>query len=347
MAKNFSKFFQRLQRIYSYILWLIFDPSKEIIDEEKIKKVLIVNLGFIGDLLATTPMIAALARKFGKVDVLIREDMSEALSLNPNVRRLITYTDNFDRNLANVKNGNYDLAVIVWPASLEISNLIRRAKIPYRIGTTQTGLLEGKGYFLTRKVKPSFHAKHKVEENLDIARLVGAENKNPKIEFYFSRKDEQIVSTILRRNKANKFIILHPGKRGKFYAEYSWSLENFAEVANFLISKGFHVVVTGSKDEQRIADEIISSITNKKKVINLTGKLTLKQFGALLKHSELLISIDTASVHMASAFSIPTVVLNVKYPEIWHPWMSKEKYKILISPSASEVIKISLDLIKK
>ena len=347
MVKGFLKF---LQRSISYILWLLLDPAKfKRIERKRIKKVLVINLGFIGDLLATTPMIAALKKNLEcKICVLVRKGMEDVFIDNRNVDKILVYKGSFNEDLSAIRKEKFDLAAIVWPASLRISLLCLFARIPYRIGTTQTGLLEGKGYLLTRKVKPSFHVKHKVQENLDIARLVGADLRKPRIEFYFSKKDAASVNRFLKKNKVRKFIVLHPGKRGKFYAEYSWPLENFAAVANFLIEKhNLSIVITGSREEEKIAKELFSRIKKKDKVAVASGKLTLKEFAALLKKAELLISIDTAAVHIASAFNVPIIALNVKYPKIWHPYMRKERYKILISPSVKEVINSASIFFKK
>ena len=338
-----------LKRQVSYALWFLLEPSKfRKINTSKIKKILIINLGFIGDLLATTPMITALKSKFkAEIIVLIRKKMEDVLSDNPKINKVLTYQDNFQKDVQVLKSEEIDLAVIVWPATFKISLLCLKAGIPYRIGTTQTGLLESNGYFLTRMVKPSFYQKHKVQENLDISRLVNADLKNPKIEFYFSKKDEQFANKFLRKNKIRSFIVIHPGKRGKFYTEYSWPLKKFAEVADYLVERyKTNIIITGAKGEEKIAKEIIRKMKNKKAIIAV-GKLNLKQFGALLKKARLLISIDTASVHLASAFGIPTIVLNAKYPKIWHPWMEKNKYKLLTNPKVNEVLKASSELLKK
>lgn len=327
-----------LARRFFYILWFLFDPSKFVkINPRKVKRILVVNLGFIGDLLATTPMIAAMKKKFkGELSVLVREEMKGLLAGN----EILVYKDDFQKDLQQIKN-KFDLAVIVWPASFKISSLCKKAGIPYRIGTTQTGLLEEKGYFLTRMVKPSCKEKHKVQENLDISRLVGANLANPRMEFYFSKKDGLFINKFLRGKK--RIIVIHPGKRGKFYVEYSWPLDKFARVADYLAEKHkASIVITGAKGEEKIAQAIANKM--KSKPLIATGKLTLSQFGALLKKAKLLVSIDTAAVHIASAFETKVIVINPKYPKIWHPYMSRKRYKLLKHPNVSDVIKASKEL---
>lgn len=347
-----KRLLKALQARVSYFMWLLFDPSKfTSIDKRRIDKVLVVNLGFIGDLLATTPMIRSLSKKFGKICILTRGGMESVLEGNPCISKIISYKNDFQKDLEVIRKENFDLAVIVWPASLKISLLCLQASIPYRIGTTQTGLLEGKGYFLTRRVKPSLHPKHKVEENLDIARLIGIDLRKPKVEFYFSKKDELMVDKFLRKNKVKSpLIAIHPGKRGKFYSEYSWPLKNFTAVADSLVKEyKANIVMTGSKEEEILAKHIIKNMKHKNSAFIASGKLNLKQFGALLKECKLLVSIDTAAVHIASASSIniPIIVLNAKYPIIWHPYIPEEKYRMLNHPKVNSVLSSAEKFLKK
>jgi len=338
---KYKQLLKGIQRRISYLLWLVLDPSKFVkIKHKKIKRILVIDLGFIGDLLATTPMISSLKNKFDvDISVLVNHQMGEVLLGNKDVSQVITYKGKFSDDLESLRRENFDLAVIVWPGSLKVSLLCLLARIPYRIGTTQTGLLEGKGYFLTRKVWPSLMEKHKVLENLDIAALVGAETKNPCVGFSFSKEDERFVERFLFKEKIRgPIVVIHAGKRGKFYVEYSWPPENFAKVADFLIdSYGASVILSGGKGEEAIADKIRSMVQekNKKRVHIVAGKFNLRQFAALLKRSKLLISIDTAAVHIASAshIKVPMVILNVKYPGIWHPYVPRNRYKILNRPT--------------
>lgn len=339
MAKEFIK---KALRFVGYYLWLFFDPSKfESMDLKKIKKIVVINLGFIGDLLAETPMISALEKKFGKVDLLIQEQFKELFKNNPSVGKIIHYSDDFESNVRILKRGRYDLAVIVWPTSLKMSLLCIKSGIPYRIGTTQPSIFEGKGFLLTRKVKPTWKTKHKVQENLDISRLVNVDIKNPKMKVYFTKKDSKVVNRFLNKSKIKDFIVLHPGKRTKFYEEYSWPPKNFAEVVDVLIDKyKLKVVITGSKPEENLANKIIDNTKSKNrgKIAVACGKLSINQLAPLFQECKLLISIDTAAVHIASAVDKKIIVLNTKYPKIWHPWTKKENYKMLRNPSVMEVL---------
>lgn len=344
--KSISKF---LKRIAGYFIWFLLDPSKFVRIPTKFQKILIINLGFIGDLLATTPMISALKKKFNaKIFFMVRKGVEDVLTYNPEINKIITYKDNFKEGLKNIKKEKFDLAVIVWPTSFKICWLCVKGKIPYRIGTTQVGILEPEGFFLTRKVMPSLFLKHKVQENLDIARLIGADLRKPKIKFFIPKKDLSVIKKFLQKNKVKDYVVVHPGKRGRFYKEYSWPIRNFSKIIDFIIKNyGMKVIITGIEGEKSIANKIKFLSKNKNKIINAAGSFTLKQFGALIKKSNLVISIDSSPIHIASAFNIPVVVINMKYPKIWHPYMSKEKYKIIKNPKVNEVVRAIQKFLEK
>ncbi|MBU2634005.1 MAG: glycosyltransferase family 9 protein [Nanoarchaeota archaeon] len=327
-------------RFLDFYLWLLFDPFKfNKIKENKIKKVLIVNLAFIGDVLATTPLIKALKNKFGSVSIMILPTCKEVIIGNPDINKILFYHNEFFKDLKLLKREKFDLVAIIYPGSFKVSIMCLLAGIPYRIGCEPVGVFQGKGFFLNKKVKPSFKEKHEVENFLDISRLVNADNTQPKIEFYFSKQEELFANKFLRKNKVKKFVIIHPGKRGKFYSEYSYSLENLAKIADYLVEKyKVKVMITGAKGEEKIAEEIITNMKNKKQAIIAAGKLNLKQSAVLLKKAELLISIDTGVVHIASSFNKRIIVLNVKYPKTWYPYTDKNNYKILQNPSIKEII---------
>ena len=167
-----------------YYSWKFLSPYRTEINSKEIKRVLVINLGVIGDLIVTTPMIKALAEKYQKVDILMRKDMAEILSGNPSISKLIFYT-NFDDVLGQIK-GKYQLAVIFNPPTCEMKKLCRQAGVKYMIGNSFSYSLSD--FLLAARTRENSN-EHFVQKALDQSRLAFADIKNPKTEFYFSKKD--------------------------------------------------------------------------------------------------------------------------------------------------------------
>ena len=74
-----------------YLLWLLLDLSKfKRIKKEKIKKVLIIHLGAIGELLVTTPLFPALKKALNcEISFMVSEGKEEVLKNNPNISEIL------------------------------------------------------------------------------------------------------------------------------------------------------------------------------------------------------------------------------------------------------------------
>lgn len=70
-------------------------------------------------------------------------------------------------------------------------------------------------------------------------------------------------------------------------------------------------------------EEILSF--TKKEVINLAGKTSLKELGAVMQMSKGMITVDSVSLHLASALKIPVIALfGPTSEENWGPWQNPQ-----------------------
>ena len=140
----------------------------------RVRKILMVELKFIGDIIVTTPTIRAVKQAFplAKIDILVSQGMEDTLYGNPNISEILPFNYNYDEWTRKLKGG-YDLAIILHNGTIKVSTMLLKAKIPYRIGCTKVGFLESKGFFLHKKTKPTYQIKHKVDDNLDVIKTIG------------------------------------------------------------------------------------------------------------------------------------------------------------------------------
>ena len=162
-----------------------------------------------------------------------------------------------------------------------------------------------------------------------------------KLIFEYSKNDEKNAKEFLTKNRIEKFIVIHPG--GKYVAEsykagkwppHLWNLDRYAKVADYFSEKEYKIIITGSKDEEILANEIIIHSKNKNKIISACGKLSIKEVGVLLKKSKLLIATDTAIIHVAYQEPINAKIVELmgpSIPEVVGAWpLNNPKHKILI-----------------
>ncbi len=104
---------------------------------------------------------------------------------------------------------------------------------------------------------------------------------------------------------ARPVVVICPGARSHIKR---WTAEGFARVADRLIADcGAEVVFSGEPDEKTVIDEILGLMRGR--AHNAVGLVTIRQLGLLMRRARLVITNDSASLHMASAVGAPTVAI--------------------------------------
>ena len=110
-----------------------------------IRRLLAVNLNYLGDALFTTPALAILKARFpdAEIDVLAGERAVAILQGNPHISRLLVRPPHGGSGRAvalmnALQNGGYD-AVFLFQSTLSNAMLAWGARVPRRIGFAQEG----------------------------------------------------------------------------------------------------------------------------------------------------------------------------------------------------------------
>lgn len=317
--------------LFDYIIWGLFDPCKfKKIKKEKIKKILIISLGAIGELLMLTPLLFALKKQLNcEISLMLKKGREEVLKNNPHVSEILIYDNSFKKNVEKLKKRHFDLAIIHYPVSMKIAFMCLFSKIKYRIGGISS-LKSCPAFFITKKIFPIIK-EHVVEEVLNLSRQIGIGNKNPRIETYVTKKEKQSVKNKLKKFKVEDYVIVHPGFGSSTKYKYPsrlWPLERYAKVADYLIEKyNFKILLTGGEDERKFSEEILKNAKNKNKVFITNGLFNFNELAFTVSKAKLVIAPGTSVIHIATAFNTPTIELIGKEDlSVWHPWMDKKRY---------------------
>ena len=116
-------------------------------------------------------------------------------------------------------------------------------------------------------------------------------------------------------------VLMHPGTSGNF-EERRWPGSHYAALADLLIEHhDAAILLTGLREESPLADAVRGAVRRKDRVTDLSGRLSFPEFLALVRTSDLVVSSDTAPVHLASAAGIPVVGLyGPNTPLLYGPW---------------------------
>ena len=120
-----------------------------------------------------------------------------------------------------------------------------------------------------------------------------------------------------RREGGEPYVVVHPGASVPARA---WSPAKNAELVDALVARGRRVVVTGGTGER----ELTASVAGEPRddVVDLGGRTTLAELGAVLEEAEAVVVGNTGPAHLAAAVGTPVVSLFAPVvPAVrWRPW---------------------------
>jgi len=300
------------------------------------RRILVVKLADIGDVLTATPALRALRRTFphAHITALIPPHCRELLEGSPLVNELILLDkrqfDTFGGTLkagmplalarvaARLRGGRFDAVLMLhhlttpWGAA-------KYAALALASGAAvRAGLDNGRGWFLTHRARDhGFGVRHEVEYCNDVVGLIGAKPDYGPMEFPLVPEDMAYAQTLLPSEKHR--IALHAGS-GAYSLARRWPLERFSALARQLASKlGAHIILVGGSDEVELSRVIAAELGDAS--LDLTGSTTLHQLGAVLKSCNLFVGNDSGVMHLAAAVGTPVVaIFGPSNHRAWGPW---------------------------
>ena len=167
---------------------------------------------------------------------------------------------------------------------------------------------------------PLIPKRHRVEVNLDALRRIGVQPglNERKVHFVPGRQAEEKLSALAL---PQSFVHMHPASRWTFKC---WPAERNAQLIDRLAGEGHSVVLTAAPDETAFIDDIVARAASHP--VNLAGKLSLKELGALTARARLFIGVDSMPMHLAAAMGTPTIALFGPSNEAeWGPWNVEQR----------------------
>ena len=310
------------------------------INKDDVHSIIITRTDRLGDVILTLPLITEVKKIFknAKVIFFVKKYTKELLTGYDGIDEIITEDDAvaFTDKYKLFKEKDPDLVINVKP-EFDLALIFFLLGTKYRIGTGYRwySFLYNCKVYQHRKTSD----KHESDLNLNlISAFFNDVGTDKKFYFRYTREDEIELNKKLKEFKLSqedKYIILHPGSGG---SAKDIPVEKFSEFTD-LITQEFcdhRIVITGLENEKALAEEIIknSEEANRRFIIDLTGKLSLKELMILIDHSELFISNSTGPIHIAGALNKKIIGF---YPNEKHMsevrWGPLGNKRIIIKPA--------------
>ncbi|MEI6832093.1 MAG: lipopolysaccharide heptosyltransferase II [Candidatus Omnitrophota bacterium] len=272
-------------------------------------KILFVTLSNIGDCILTLPVLDLLRVKHpqAKITCLVPDRPKEIFINNPVVDSVIIF-DKHAKLREKIKLF-FSLSKEGFDEVIDLRNSFFGAFLPAKKRSSPM-----------RRIPKQI--KHMKDRHLFWANLLSSSLKREEaLSLNISVSDKQFIHGILSENKINcaKLIALSPGARSQFKR---WSKQSFSQLCKMFIQQGWEVILVGDATDQPICSYIQKDCSGK--TLDLSGKTTIGQLAALLTSVQLLITNDSAVMHLASYLNIPVVAIFGPTDEVkYAPWSEK------------------------
>ncbi len=275
---------------------------------------LLIQTAFLGDVVLTTPLLAALAQREGPLDVVTTPAAVPLLETHPAVRRVIPYDKRGAdrgwrgvRDLARRLQAERYATVYVPHRSLRSAALAWLARIPRRVGYRDGW----RRLYTETRTRPA--SGHEIDRLLALADVAPRHQTTPSLQL--TAADVAAAEALLRAVQVvPPFVALAPGS---IWGSKRWP--HYAALARRLVTRT-DVLLVGGPEDVTLGDAIVAAVpvppglpdgrgAERRKVVNASGKLTLRQSTALIQKASVLVTNDSAPLHFAQAVGTPTVAI--------------------------------------
>lgn len=270
-----------------------------------VKKILVIQTAFIGDVVLATSLIENLHAAFpgATIDFLVRKGNEGLLAAHPLLRNVLIWNKkekkirHLLKLLFAIRKEKYDKVINVQRyAATGFLTAFSGAK--EKIGFDKNPLSK----LFTKRIKHVFGGAsnmHETERNHQlIAHFVKEPVKRPKL--YPSQADELFI----REYISKPFITISPASVWftKQYPPLKW-----ASFINML-PDGLAIILLGGPGDRSLCEALIQ-MTISKSPLNLCGELSFLQSAALMKHARMNYVNDSSPMHFASAMNAPVAAV--------------------------------------
>jgi len=293
------------------------------------KRVLVIKLKQPGDVLVSTPVIAALKEAWPDCHLtfLVPKGTEEMVSGHPGLDHLLV-VDRRGETWGQALSFIRELRRRRFHLVIELSGGDRGALYSRlsgareRVGFEHLRMPFWQRRFCFTRLLPRPPVKmHLVEQNLEPLRALGINPGKPRLRFYWDQAVENRTRDLLAAHglELRHFVVMHPGAGWRFKC---WTPRGYARILEAL-ADDWHLpaVLTGTPaaHEQDLRAAILKETGVKP--LDLAGRLSLKELGALIAQARFFFGMDSAPMHLAAAVGTPAVALFGPSGVFnWGPW---------------------------
>ncbi|KAA3618016.1 MAG: glycosyltransferase family 9 protein [Calditrichaeota bacterium] len=273
------------------------------------KKILIIRLSSIGDIILTTPLIRLLRKQFpdAQIDYVTKSRFADLLRYNTRISNLFEFSEPGD--FAILRATRQLIYEQHYNAIIDLHKNFRSLILSVRQNTQFTGRLRKQALRRAALVKLGWNRYSEIrpvmQRYIDVAAPLNIQDDGEGTELFIPKNieagfDDAHGSSF---SKTASAIALAPGAG---YFTKKWPVENYQQLALAIVKSGKKCFVLGGPDDTGLGQKVAAVSPQ---IVDLTGKLSLLESAAALKKMAHLVTNDTGLMHMAEAVKTPVTAI--------------------------------------
>lgn len=279
------------------------------------KKILLLRMDRIGDMLCTTPAFRAIRQAYpdAQIDLVASEGNASVVRGNPDIDTVFVFPLkkiwHWPFHFLRLKLRGYDMAVALNGTSKTTSRLVAFINPKLKVGTWSRKT--EKYYDLT---VPSEPGDHTIDLQLKVAAAIDAPSDDSSLVFPVSEELKGRARLKYPRREGKKRVVVFIGNAKK--VDTRWPETKFVELVDALVKRdNLEVyIVAGPGDEG-----LLDGFTWSDDCILYPGG-SLQELGAFFGTCDLFVTSSSGPMHLAAAVDVPMVAILANYTfECWRP----------------------------
>ncbi len=286
-------------------------PREDLVEA---RTILLVKFWGLGNVVLLLPVIRLLRGRFPHARIVFlslarnRELLDACPHLDDRIyvddRGPFTLTGSLVRAVLRARRDRPDLTVDFEQFARTSAIVAVLARSRQIVGLATPG--QGRAMLYHKRVRYD-DRQHMGQTYLDLARAAGVAERlyRPEAVSVSDESRREAEALLGGRDPAAPLVVLHPGSGDNFQGR-RWPVASFARLADLLVrDEGATVVVTGTSQEAPVVRRVLAGMEEPAGAIDAAGRLHVLGLAALLERSTLLVTNDTAPVHIASSLGVP------------------------------------------
>lgn len=271
-------------------------------------RILLVQTSFLGDVVLSTPVIAALREQFPSAELwMMTTPAARALvERDPELSGVITFDKNrSERSLTSLWKKAQELKAMRFDCAFALQRSARTSILLFLAGIpNRIGFESARCRWLYHQLRKREPGTHDVIRNLQIIGSSASElaARSHPLRIFPPQIDQISDSLRSKIEGVTDPIIIVPGS---VWRTKRWDWRGYREVAKRFIRQDRAVILVGAPDERELALKVAGNLP----VLNIVGQTSIAELAWVISRAALVICNDSMALHLSSAAKVPTVAI--------------------------------------